>query len=284
MRAACLAILAFVPALALAQPEGTRRLFERRTPFQTIVVADEGRVRILWSETDEFIQGATDLDHPERLHLEYNRISLLGAALFPDPIRSALFAGLGAGSLPGFFHRAVPEAAVEAIEIDPAMLDVARTWFGFDTRIPVHLEDARRYVQRTRKNYDLVFVDCYIGKEIPLHLTTLEFLRELQGRLTRHGLVVANLQAAPLNPLFSSMVETFREVFPTVYLFSGAESSNVIVVATNQKRRLGERELADRARTFERRAGADLGLVAATERQLTWTTPRPRPPTLKDRR
>jgi spermidine synthase len=284
VRAVRLAILAFVPALALAQPEGTRRLFEARTPFQTIFVTEEGRVRSLWSDTDEFVQGAMDLDHPERLHLEYNRISLLGAALSSGPIRSALFAGLGAGSLPGFFHRAIPEAAVEAIEIDPAMLEVARTYFGFDTRIPVHVEDARRYMQRARKRYDLVFVDCYIGKVIPRHLTTLEFLREVRGRLTRHGVVVANLQAAPLNPLFGSMIETFREVFPAVYLFNAADASNVVLVATMQKRRLGERELAEQARLFERRAGTDLGLVAATERQLYWTTPSPRPPILRDRR
>jgi spermidine synthase len=284
VRAVRLAILAFVPALALAQPEGTRRLFEARTPFQTIFVTEEGRVRSLWSDTDEFVQGAMDLDCPERLHLEYNRISLLGAALFPGPIRSALFAGLGAGSLPGFFQRVLPESAVEAIEIDPAMLEVARNYFAFDHAIPVHLEDARKYVQRARKRYDLVFVDCYIGKEIPRHLTTLEFLSEVRGRLTRHGVVVANLQAAPLNPLFGSMVETFREVFPAVYLFSAADASNVVLVATMQKRRLGERELAEQARRFERRVKADLGLVAATERQLYWTTPSPRPPILRDRR
>ncbi len=280
--AVCLAAALSAGATA-AEPQ-TRRVFEVRSPFQSIAVVDdeETRLRSLYADTEEFVQAILDLDHPEKLYLEYNRVSLLGAALHPGPVRSALFAGLGAGSLPGFIHRVLPGAAVEAVEIDPAMVEVARNYFDFDPKVPVHVKDAREYLRTARKRYDLLFVDCYIGSDVPKHLTTVEFLRSVRARLAPHGVFVANLQGAPLNPLFASMVETVRAVFPVVYLFSCGESPNVVVVATREKRRLGEKELVERARRFEGLIGEETGLVAAAERQLYWFPPKPRPAVLRD--
>ncbi len=273
-----------VPALALAQEADRKVVFEKQTPFQRIVVADDTRTRTryLFSDTREFIQGAASLDDPERLLLEYNRVSLLGAALHTGRIRSALFAGLGAGSLPGFFHRILPAVRVEAVEIDPDMVEVARTLFGFDPRIPVYVADARTHIRKLRLAHDLLFVDCYIGEEIPRHLATLEFVREARTALRPGGVLVANLQPSVINPLFGSMVETFRAVFPTVYLFTGERSTNVILVATLETRRRDEKALADLARRFEKRTGIDLGLVAASARQLYWTPPVSPPPLLRD--
>lgn len=279
--AVCLAAALSATSAAEAQ---TRRVFEVRTPFQSIAVVDdeESRLRSLYADTEEFVQAILDLDHPEKLYLEYNRVSLLGAALHVGRVRSALFAGLGAGSLPGFFHRVLPGASVEAVEIDPAMIEVARTYFDFDPKVPVHVKDARDYLRTARKRYDLLFVDCYIGSDVPRHLTTVEFLRLARARLTAHGVFVANLQGAPLNPLFASMVETVRAVFPVVYLFTCGESSNVVVVATRDKRRLGESALVERARRFEALIGEETGLVAAAERQLYWFPPKPLPAVLRD--
>lgn len=280
--AVCLAAALSATGAAEAQ---TRRVFEVRTPFQSIAVVDdeESRLRSLYADTEEFVQAILDLDHPEKLYLEYNRVSLLGAALHAGRVRSALFAGLGAGSLPGFFHRVLPRVAVEAVEIDAGMVEVARTYFDLDPGIPVHVSDARKHLRAAGKPYDLVFVDCYIGSDIPRHLTTMEFFRTARARLTRHGVLVANLQGAPLNPRFGSMVETIRRVFPVVYLFSCAESPNVVVVATREGRRLGEREIVERTRRFEALIGADVGLVGAAERQLYWFPPTPRPAILRDR-
>lgn len=59
-----------------------------------------------------------------------------------------LVVGLGGGSLPLFVHDHFPKSRIEAVEIDPCMLDVATQWFGFSQsdRMTVHIADGLDYV------------------------------------------------------------------------------------------------------------------------------------------
>lgn len=54
-----------------------------------------------------------------------------------------LLVGLGGGGLPQFLRDFVPHVSVEVVELDPAVLDVAKEWFGFkpDERLVVTLGD-----------------------------------------------------------------------------------------------------------------------------------------------
>lgn len=56
---------------------------------------------------------------------------------------SVLLVGLGGGGLPQFLRDFVPGVAVEVVELDPAVLEVAKGWFGFrpDDRLTVTLGD-----------------------------------------------------------------------------------------------------------------------------------------------
>ncbi len=62
---------------------------------------------------------------------------------------SVLLVGLGGGGLPQFVHDFVPCARVEVVELDPAVLEVAQTWFGFQTdeRLNVTLGDGLEHIQ-----------------------------------------------------------------------------------------------------------------------------------------
>lgn len=59
-----------------------------------------------------------------------------------------LVVGLGGGSLPLFVHDHFPESRVDAVEIDPSMLEVATQWFGFSQsdRMKVHIADGLDYI------------------------------------------------------------------------------------------------------------------------------------------
>lgn len=59
-----------------------------------------------------------------------------------------LVVGLGGGSLPLFVHDHFPKSRIEAVEIDPCMLEVATQWFGFSQsdRMKVHIADGLDYV------------------------------------------------------------------------------------------------------------------------------------------
>lgn len=56
--------------------------------------------------------------------------------------------GLGGGSLPLFVHDHFPRSRIEAVEIDPSMLEVATQWFGFSQsdRMKVHIADGLDYI------------------------------------------------------------------------------------------------------------------------------------------
>lgn len=59
-----------------------------------------------------------------------------------------LVVGLGGGSLPLFVHDHFPKSCIDAVEIDPSMLDVATQWFGFSQseRMKVHIADGLDYI------------------------------------------------------------------------------------------------------------------------------------------
>ncbi|KAL0164114.1 hypothetical protein M9458_039867, partial [Cirrhinus mrigala] len=62
---------------------------------------------------------------------------------------SVLLVGLGGGGLPQFVHDFVPFSRVEVVELDPAVLEVAQTWFGFqsDERLKVVLGDGLEHIK-----------------------------------------------------------------------------------------------------------------------------------------
>lgn len=59
-----------------------------------------------------------------------------------------LVVGLGGGSLPLFVHDHFPKSCIDAVEIDPSMLEVATQWFGFSQseRMKVHIADGLDYI------------------------------------------------------------------------------------------------------------------------------------------
>ena len=59
-----------------------------------------------------------------------------------------LVVGLGGGSLPLFVHDHFPKSCIDAVEIDPSMLQVATQWFGFSQsdRMKVHIADGLDYI------------------------------------------------------------------------------------------------------------------------------------------
>ena len=116
------------------------------------------------------------------------------------------------------------------------------------------------------QRYDLVVLDAYtIGGQIPFHLTTLEFMRELKAILKPGGVVLANINSAlegPRSMILRSEYKTMASVFPELYLFPlGAapiteddteelqRRRNVILVAVADQRSLVREqvvELSDR--------------------------------------
>lgn len=84
------------------------------------------------------------LNDPNRMVFNYMRMMM--AALFVNPApQRILIVGLGGGTLPSALAALLPQAEIDVVEIDPAVVRVAREYFGFvpSARLRVHQVDGR---------------------------------------------------------------------------------------------------------------------------------------------
>ncbi len=145
---------------------------------------------------------------------------MMMAALYlnPSPQR-ILIIGLGGGTLPRTLQKVLPEASIDAVEVDPAVVRVAYKYFDFVPLPTTHVieEDGRVFAKRMgkqRTRYDLVMLDAFDHEYIPEHLLTREFLQEIKGLLSEHGVLAANTFAA--SRLYDFESATYYSVFGRV--------------------------------------------------------------------
>lgn len=99
-----------------------------------------------------------------------------------EEIKSVLALGLGGGSNVRLVKKLYPQAKITAVEIDPQMVEVASKYFGLSKikNLKIVTDDAIKYVNQLKTDcFDLVLVDCFVGKNIPTNLQELGFLKKL---------------------------------------------------------------------------------------------------------
>jgi spermidine synthase len=265
-RAAPLTVIAvgLAAALGAAAPAGAeeRILYEKDSAYHRIVVYEDGESRIL--RFNQTRQSGMYLDDPYRLRFLYTDYANLALVFKPD-LKSVCFIGLGGGSLPKKYRRDYPSLRIDVAEIDPAVVDVAKRFFGFreDRAMKVGAVDGRVFLTRQRDaRYDVVFVDAYYSDAIPFHMTTVEFLTLARGRLAPDGIVAWNIIGSlegPRSRLFRSIYKTFRAAFPEVHVFpvggeaafEGGALGNLIVMGTPATSRVTRDAFVERARALE---------------------------------
>jgi spermidine synthase len=228
-------------------------LYEKDSLYHHIIVTEEGGVRYM--RFDRLRQSALDLNNPDRMVFQYTQYLHLALAFHDDPKR-ALFVGLGGGSAPRRFHQDYPGLLIDVAELDPEVVSVAKRYFLFkeSERMKVAAVDGRIFLNKTREQYDMIFLDAYYADAIPFHLTTREFLQELKHKLTPNGIVVSNIIGSVRgvdSKLFRSMLKTLQAEFAQTYVFPVKGVSNIIVIATQDQERLGKQAVLLRARRLE---------------------------------
>jgi spermidine synthase len=219
------------PHLALAQQQ---LIHEERSLYRQVLVYEEPDSRCLCFTRECNIgrQSCIDLRQPQRLVFEYTRMMLGALFLNPEP-NNILIIGLGGGTLPHALRQLLPNADIDVVEIDPAVVRVAEQYFGFhaDAHMPVFEEDGRAYVRRvlrSDKRYQLIMLDAYDSQYIPEHLLTREFLSQVRALLAPGGIVAANTFSS--SRLYDSESVTYRSVFGQFY---NLKSANRVILASN---------------------------------------------------
>jgi len=195
-------------------------LHTERSLYRQIVVYDDDDLRCMrFTRLATARQSCQSRAEPRRLVFEYLRM-MMGALYLAPPPRRVLVIGLGGGSLVAALESVLPQARIDAVEVDPAVVRVARQYFGFapGPRVEVHEQDGRVFVKRALRagaTYDLVLLDAYDHEYIPEHLLTREFLEEVRRVMAPGGVLGANTFSS--SRLYDHESATYADVFGTFF-------------------------------------------------------------------
>lgn len=241
-----------------------KTILQKDTFYHRIRIEEDDEARYMYF--DRTLQSAMNLKDPTALRLIYSRYTSLGFAFRPDA-KKMLLIGLGGGSIPKKLNKEFPNLEIDAVEIDPEVIKMAKDHFNVreSKNLRLHAQDGRLFLTRTQNQYDIIMLDAYFTDAMPFHLATKQFFELAQRKLTPNGVVVANLISAVTGPsgkIARSFVRTQRQVFPQTYVFAARRPDNVsmdtiqnvIVVATRDKQRIDIKEIIKRA------SGLDKGL------------------------
>ncbi|MGZ8230890.1 MAG: spermidine synthase [Burkholderiales bacterium] len=232
-------------------------LYDKQSHYNNIIVTEDASgYRVLRFEKGGARQSIGKPGEPEYLGFAYTKVAFVGLALTPEPSR-ILVVGVGGGTMPMFLRKHYPNATIDAVDIDPDVVYVAREYFGFkeDERLRAHVGDGRQFVERTREPYDVIFLDAFGTRNVPPHLATLEFMRAVRRAVKPTGVVVGNIWGRHVNPLYDSMVRTYQEAFDDLFILDVFGTSNKILLALPRKQPLDRMELVQLAR----RTGTERG-------------------------
>lgn len=247
----------------LAGPRSVRALAPRETvleeaksPYNHIVVAEDGDVVTMYFVVDGtyYIESRFDRSHPRSLDLDYTRTMMAGFLLQPQP-RRLLMIGFGGGQISNYLFERVPGLEIDAVDIDPEVIRLARAYFGVpdSPRYRTHAADGRLWVEQapSEPGWDMIMLDAFRGVFVPLHLKTAEYYQTLLDHLTGSGVVVANLHNA--TPMYKHDRTTFAHVFPQGYSFHTERGRQTVFVASAAERTVS---------AYQMRANAELAQPA----------------------
>lgn len=233
-----------------------RLLAQVHDEFGTISVLEVEDYRFL--EFGEAIeQSCVFTADPSWLEYDYTRAMLVGALCHCEP-ESALFLGLGAGTLTQACLKFLPLEDVEAIELRPEVPRLAIEYLGLDDdpRLYIRVGDAVELLE-TAEPADLIFVDLYTDHGPGVGHLAWKFLEDCQKRLNPGGWLVINQWATDDGkPLGAALL---RGLYHRHYWELPVKEGNVILlVPADLDQTLDREALNARARALEPRLGYSL--------------------------
>lgn len=232
-----LLLAAVLCAATLAETLQAQVIHRQRSMYSTILIDQRGNVICLQFSvrSDQRNQSCMDTRRPQKMVLAYTRMMMAGLLLVPEPT-SVLMIGMGGGTIPTVLAELYPDATIDVVEIDPAVVAVAEQFFAFEAtpNMRVITLDGRVFAKRAALNdsaYDLILLDAFNGDYIPEHLTTREFLSEVKSLMKPGAVAVANTFA--VSRLYHHESTTYQGVFGDFLNLKTPASANRVILAVN---------------------------------------------------
>lgn len=214
---------------------GNERLLEsRESLYNNIYVYERppyvimtfGHNKQLYTET------VFDTGDDRALPVPYTRL-MTAALMYAKNVHSILEIGFGGGRVAWYLHRFLPDVRVTSVELDTAVLELSRKYFGITDEPNFYLDsrDGRVFLAQSKDKYDIILIDAYRGPFVPFHLMTKEFYQIVRDHLGEGGVVMQNVD--PDTMLFDSAVKTIGAVLPQIEFYKTNDNSddNIVTVA-----------------------------------------------------
>jgi spermidine synthase len=219
--------------------ESSGQIFEQESSYNYIQVLDRNGVRYLRLNEGE---GVHSVYAPSQLLTGGTWDYFLAAPFFnaspidPSEVQSLGIIGLAAGTAARQYTAVFGPIPIEGYEIDPAIIEVGRSFFDMnEPNLEALAMDGRWGLEHSRRKFSVIAVDAYRPPYIPPHLTTQEFFRLIRDRLTPDGVVTINVARLPDDRrLIEGLSATLQTVFPAVFVVDVPQSMNSILYATVQ--------------------------------------------------
>jgi len=229
-------------AAALAIPVGTVKetddgevIFETETETQYVRVVEQ-------PDGDR----ALELNEGQAVHSLYRPGTVLtdnvwdGYLVLPfaaleEPPRRVAILGNAAGTTARAYAKYFPDTEIDGVEIDGELTEIGERYFGLENEnLTTYDEDARPWLRRTDREYDLILVDAYRQPYIPFYLATREFFELASERLAPGGAVIVNAGHPEGNDDLETVLgSTMDEVFSTV-IRDPKEDTNTLLLGSDE--------------------------------------------------
>ncbi len=139
-----------------------------RDEYGEIIVAEEGTRRTLYFG-EGIAQSTIQTDRPDLLLEDYSE-AMMCALLFKSAPRSILLIGLGGCSLVHFLLKAVPDCAIDVVEIRQQVIELSKGFFllpAENARLRIFHAAGGDFVKNegtNSRNYDMIIVDAFDEK------------------------------------------------------------------------------------------------------------------------
>lgn len=229
-RAAVVAVVVLAAGYPFAPATRPGEIYRAESIHNMIIVTDSPQSRELYLNYS--LGPQTVMSKTSLLTGSYYDFYLLGPHI--NGAKKVLFLGVAGGTALKQLVETYPEITIDGIDLDPAVIKVAQTYFWLDKlpRIRLVAEDARWYLANTKERYDVIAIDLYVTGHIPFFTTTREFFELANDRLTANGIIIMNvLSLTGSAELVAPLVRTIRTAFPSTFIVS---QGNYMVIATKR--------------------------------------------------
>ncbi|SDX96516.1 spermidine synthase [Paenibacillus sp. CF384] len=210
-------------------------LLNEITVYDTNKYGEEhGRFRVL-QFSNNAMQGAVDLDQPERILFEYPQAMLHLMNDSNQADQRLFIIGHGVGTI----ARHHTGTTIKVAELDERVVALSKQYFGYgDDNVVVG--DGRELLScEAEHTVDFIVLDAFSDKGTPRHLTSMSFFELAADKLDESGAILINLMGKRENDAhINAIYTTLREVFRFVKAFAlpaenAADRRNYILTGSN---------------------------------------------------